>query len=231
MGGALRDLGEPITSATSTQQALVTWLEDVAIPHELSADLVARLADAWSRDPVAKHVFDKTPAREPRRRLTVGRDGVRFGGTAWADVAAHTSPLDVDLDELIETFGVEAVAWLVDAMTQTPGAELLDPALRRLTVRALVEAQLAVRLLEPRDATFPEHALVSLGDYGREVRRVRAAGGQPPIGGLRMIPLVRALHVQVPFEARRRAPNPQIASALRARVSGSHVVKWCLTLA
>lgn len=211
------NLGEPSTYvATSTHAALVTLLKDAAIPHGISEDLLARLADAWSRDPLAEHVFNKTPAGETRKRFAVDGDGVlRFGGTPWSEVAAHTSPLDVDLDELIETLGAEAAAWLVDALTQTAGAALLDLTLRGPALRALVGAQLAVRILEPSDGPFPEHALVSRGDHIRAVRRALADGGRPPTGSMRIIPLVRALHIQVPFEARRWAANPTFASALR----------------
>jgi hypothetical protein len=199
---------------TSTQDALVTLLKDAALG--ISDDLLTRLADAWCHDPLAEHIFNKTPAGETRKRFAVDGDGIlRLGGTPWSEVAAHTSPLDVDLDELIATLGAEAASWLVDALKQTPGAALLDLALRGPALRALVGAQLAVRILEPSDGPFPEHAVVSRGDHIRAVRRALADGERPPMGSMRMIPLVRALHTQVPFEARRWAPNPMFASALR----------------
>lgn len=210
-------LGEPTHQpTTSTQDALVTLLKDAALPLGIADNLLARLADAWCRDPVAKHVFNKTPAGETRKRFAVDGDGIlRLGRTPWSEVAAHTSPLDVDLDELIATLGAEAASWLVDALTQTPGAALLDLSLRGPALRALVGAQLAVRILEPCDGPLPEHALVSRGDHFRIVRRALADGEQPPLGSMRFIPLVRALHIQVPFEARRWAANPMFASALR----------------
>jgi hypothetical protein len=208
-------LGEPThLPTTSTQDALVTLLKDAALG--ISDDLLTRLADAWCHDPLAEHIFNKTPAGETRKRFAVDGDGIlRLGGTPWSEVAAHTSPLDVDLDELIATLGAEAASWLVDALKQTPGAALLDLALRGPALRALVGAQLAVRILEPSDGPFPEHAVVSRGDHIRAVRRALADGERPPMGSMRMIPLVRALHTQVPFEARRWAPNPMFASALR----------------
>ena len=137
-------------------------------------------------------------------------------------MAAHTSPLDVDLDELIATLGAEAASWLVDALKQTPGAALLDLALRGPALRALVGAQLAVRILEPSDGPFPEHAVVSRGDHIRAVRRALADGERPPMGSMRMIPLVRALHTQVPF-----VQLPVSARSVSRVIRGSCFARSC----